>query len=41
MSIKESLLAKAWDTDLQQGLTGLLHSQFQSYRSPPALTTVP
>jgi hypothetical protein len=41
MSMKESSLAKAWDTDLQKGLTGLLHGQFQSCRSPLALTTVP
>jgi hypothetical protein len=41
MLMKESLLAKAWSTDLKQGQPRLLQGQFQSCRSPLALTTVP
>jgi hypothetical protein len=37
---QELLLAKAWSTDLKQGLAGLLYGQFQGCRSPLALATV-
>jgi hypothetical protein len=39
--MQELLLPKAWGADLKQGLPGLLQGQFQSCRSPLALTTVP
>ena len=41
MFAKELLLAKAWSTDLKQGLPRLRQGQFQRCRSTLVLTTVP
>ena len=41
MLMKEPLLAKAWSTDLKQGLPKLLQGQLQSCRSTLALAAVP